>query len=143
MRLVTWHADTSESAAFVQASAVVLARIRVAFVDVDLASGAGESARAIAPERAGSVDAEAVVLARRTGLAFVDVFRTVDTFVAVRTRAHVGTIDGTCVTDGASVARIGSARIVQMAQQTSFTCCRGIQSIGLVRKDDIKYSLLH
>ena len=60
----TWHADTSESAAFIEARAIVLARIGIALVDVDLAPGSGESSRAVALERSRSVDAQAVVLAR-------------------------------------------------------------------------------
>ena len=117
----TWHANASESAALVQTGAVVLARIRVAFVDVDLAARSGESARAVALERSGRVDAQSVVFARRAGFAFVDVFRAVDSFEAVGTRTQVGAVDGTRFATGAGVARIRCAGVVQMTQQTSFT----------------------
>jgi len=117
---VTWHANASESAALVQTGAVVLARIRVAFVDVDLAARSGESARAVALERSGSVDAQSVVFARRAGFAFVDVFRAVHSFEAVGTRTQVGAVDGTRFATGTGVARIRGASVVQMTQQTSF-----------------------
>lgn len=61
------------------------------------------------------------MLTRRTSFAFVYIFGAVDAFVAVRARAHVGTIDGTGVTNGAGVARIGRTSIIQMAQQSGFT----------------------
>lgn len=88
--LRTRHADAAESPALIQAGPVVLARIRVAFVDVDLAAGAGEPARAVALEGARRVDAEAVVLAGRSRLALVDILRAVDPFESFGAGAHVG-----------------------------------------------------
>jgi len=60
------------------------------------------------------------VLAGRPGFAFVDIFGAVDSFVAVRAGTHVGTVDGTSITNGSGVTRVGSAGIVQMAQQSGF-----------------------
>lgn len=117
----TWHADTAESSSFIQTSSIVLAGIRVAFIDVDFASRSGESARAITTERSRSIDAESVVFARRAGLALVDILSAIDTFVSVRARTHVRAVDRTRVADGASVARIRGACIIQMAQQSGFT----------------------
>jgi hypothetical protein len=49
---------------------------------------------------------------------FVDVFGTIDSFVARRTRASVRPVDRTCVAYSVGVARIRRARVVQMTQQT-------------------------
>merc|ERR1711946_25042 len=104
--LRTRHADAAESPALIQAGPVVLARIRVAFVDVDLAAGAGEPARAVALEGARRVDAEAVVLAGRSRLALVDILRAVDPFESFGAGAHVGSIDGAGVAYGTGMAGI-------------------------------------
>lgn len=53
-----------------------------------------------------------------TLFAFVDVFGTIDSFVAGRTRASVRTVDRACVAYSVGVTRIRRARVVQMAQQT-------------------------
>lgn len=50
------------------------------------------------------------------GFALIDVVRTIHSFVSVGTGAHVGSIDGTRIADGASVARIGSASVIKMTQ---------------------------
>ena len=86
----TWHADATKGAALAETGAIVLAGIRVAFVDVDLAARAGEAARAVALEGARRVDAEAVVLAGRSRLALVDILRAVDPFESFGAGAHVG-----------------------------------------------------
>ena len=118
---LTRHADASECSALIQAGTVILAGIRVAFVDVDFATRPGESAGAVAAERAGRVDAKAVVLARRACLALVNIVGAINAFVSVGAGAHVGAVDGARVANGARVAWVGSAGIVQMAQQTRFT----------------------
>lgn len=53
----TWHTNAAESPTFVEASAVVLARIRVAFVDVDFTARPGKTTSAITTEGARSIDA--------------------------------------------------------------------------------------
>lgn len=63
---LTRHADASESPGIVQTGSVVVTRMRLALVDVCLASGTGESLRAIARKTTRSVDANSVVLARRS-----------------------------------------------------------------------------
>ena len=63
---LTWHADAAESAALVDAGALVHAGVALALVDVDLAPRAREAGLAIAAVGAGRVHAEAVVLAGRT-----------------------------------------------------------------------------
>lgn len=120
---VTWHADATECTAFVQTSAVILAGIRIALVDVDLAPGSGESARAVAFERTWRVDAEPVVLARRTRLTLIDIVGTVDSLEPFGTRAHVRSVDGTRVANSTGVTRIRGASVVQMAQQPRFPGC--------------------
>ena len=57
------------------------------------------------------------MLARRSGLTFINIFSTVDSFESFRAGAHVRAVDGTRVADGAGVARIGGAGVVQVAQQ--------------------------
>lgn len=59
----TRHANASKSTTFIEAGAVILAGVGVAFVDVDFATGSGEALGAIANERARGVDANAVVFA--------------------------------------------------------------------------------
>ena len=85
----TRHADAAEGAAFIEAGAVILAGIRIALVDVDLAARSREAPRAVALERSRRIHAEAVVLARRSRLAFVNVLRAVDALEALGARAHV------------------------------------------------------
>ena len=63
---LTRHTDTAEGTRIVKAGAVVSARNGLAFVDVGLASWPGEALSAVASERAGRVDADPVVLTRRT-----------------------------------------------------------------------------
>lgn len=64
--LRTWHTDASEGPWIVETGSVVLARVRLALVDVGLAPRSGESLGAVAGERARRVHAHSVVLARRT-----------------------------------------------------------------------------
>ncbi len=98
-----------------------MARIRIAFVDVDLTARTGEAACAVAAERARCVDAEAVVFTWGASFALVNILGAVNAFEARRARAHVSAIDRTRVANGTRMARIRSASIVQMTQQTSFT----------------------
>lgn len=44
---ITWHANTSESSAFVNASALVHARVGLALIDIHFAPGSGEPWRAV------------------------------------------------------------------------------------------------
>lgn len=97
--------------------------MRLALVDVGLAARAGEPLRAVAGERARSIHADAVVLARGPLLALVDVFAAVDALVAAGARTSIGTIDGACVTDGVGVTWVRRARVVQVAQQTRLARC--------------------
>ena len=115
MRTLTRHADASERSSLVETGAFVLARVRVALVDVDLAPRSREASRAVASERAWRVDAEPVVLAWRSRFALVNVFRAIDALVAVGTRAHVRAVDRTRIANGARVTRVRSACVVQMA----------------------------
>lgn len=64
MQTLTGHADTAIGSALVEAGAIVLARVRVALVDVHLAAGARKTDRTIAAIRAGRVDTGAAVFAR-------------------------------------------------------------------------------
>lgn len=75
----------------------------------------GDTAGA-SPEGARSVDAGAIVLARQTLLALVDVLRAVNALVAWRTRAYVTAVGGRGVTQGAAMARIAGTGVVQVAQ---------------------------
>lgn len=114
---VAGHADAAETSALVQAGALVLARVGVALVDVHLTAGPCESAGAVAAERAGRVDAEALVLAGETLGALVHVLGAVDSLEAVGTGAEVGAVNGARVADGARVARVAGARVVQVTEQ--------------------------
>lgn len=80
---VAGHADAAEAATLVQARALVLAGVGVAFIDVHLASGPGETAGAVATERARRVDAEALVFAREALSALVHVLGAVDALEAI------------------------------------------------------------
>lgn len=53
-----------------------------------------------------------------TLFAFVDVFGTIDSFVAGSTRTSVRTVDRTCVAYGIGVTRVRRARVIEMAQET-------------------------
>jgi len=53
-----------------------------------------------------------------TLFAFVDVFGTIDSFVAGSTRTSVRTVDRTCVTYGIGVTRVRRARVIKVAQET-------------------------
>jgi hypothetical protein len=50
--------------------------------------------------------------------ALVNVLAAVDALVATGAGAGVRTVDGAGVADGVLVARVGGARVVQVAQQT-------------------------
>lgn len=80
---VARHADAAEAATLVQARALVLAGVGVAFIDVHLASGPGETAGAVATERARRVDAEALVFAREALSALVHILGAVDALEAI------------------------------------------------------------
>lgn len=114
---VAGHADATETSALVQAGALILAGVGVALVDVHLAAGPCEAASAVAAERAGRVNAEALVLAGETLGALVHVLGAVDSLEAVGTGAEVGAVDGTRVADGSRVARVAGARVVQVTEQ--------------------------
>lgn len=92
----------------------------LALVHVRLAARPREALRTVARKRAGRVHADAVVLARRSLLALVNVLRAVDALVPGRARARERAVDRTGVAQGVRVARIRRARIVQMAQQPRF-----------------------
>lgn len=81
---IAGHADTAEAATLVQTGALVLARVGVAFIDVDFTSGPRETTSAVAAERARRVDAETLVFAREALGAFVHIFGAVDALEAVR-----------------------------------------------------------
>ena len=66
LTVLTRHANASESSPFIDASSFILAGIRLALVDVDLASSTSETGRTIAAIRTRSVDANATVLTWRT-----------------------------------------------------------------------------
>lgn len=53
-----------------------------------------------------------------TLFAFVDVFGTIDSFVAGSTRTSVRTVDRTCVAYGIGVTRVRRARVIKVAQET-------------------------
>lgn len=119
--LITWHADAAESAWIIETTSLVLARMRLALVDVRLAARTGEALTAVAGERAGNVDADTVVFAGRSLKAFVNVLGAVCSFVSLRARAREGAVDGIRFTDGVLMAGIRDARVIQMAQQTSLS----------------------
>lgn len=119
---VAWHANASESSPLVQARSLILARAGFAFVDVDLAAGTRETPAAVALEGTGNVHAGAIMFARVTCIALVDVVHAVGAGEAVGTGADVRSIDGARVADGTRVTRIARTRILQVTQQS---CCTG------------------
>lgn len=60
---------------------------------------------------------------RRSLFAFVDVFGTIDSFVAGSTRTSVRTVDRTCIAYGIGMTRVGRARVVKVAQKTGLSVC--------------------
>lgn len=86
-----------------------------------------------------------------TLFALVDVLGAVDTLVAAGARAGIRAVGGARVTDGVCVARVGSARVVQVTQQPcqqdathcqtqkqstsryNCTCCSIVSLAGTVR----------
>lgn len=78
--------------------------------------------RAVAHKRSWGIHTDAIVFTRRALITFIDILGTIDSLVASGTRAGVGSIDGTGVTDGIRMAGIRGARIVQMTQQTRLAC---------------------
>lgn len=114
--------------------------MRLALVDVGLAARSGEALGAVARERSGRVDADAVVFAggscsgrmscgldwsvlegvwvELTLIALVNVLGAVDALVAHRARARERPVDRAGVADGVRMARVRGAGVVQMAQQT-------------------------
>jgi len=59
-----------------------------------------------------------IIIIYHTLFTFVDVFGTIDSFVAGSTRTSVRTIDRACVAYGIGVTRIRRARVVKVAQET-------------------------
>lgn len=113
-----WHAHASESSGVVKAGSFIFAGMRVALIHIGLAPWPCKTLWAIAGERSGSVDANSIVFAWRSLFTFVDVFGTIDSFVAGSTRTSVRTIDRACVAYGIGVTRIRRARVVKVAQET-------------------------
>jgi len=58
------------------------------------------------------------IILEHTLFAFVNVFGTIDSFVAGRARTCVRAIYRTCVAYSVGMTRVGRARVVQMAQKT-------------------------
>lgn len=109
---VAWHANASESSAFVEASAFVLAGTGVALVDVEFTPGSREATRAVAAEGSRRVDAVPSVFAGVSLGTFVHIIGAVHPFKSVGAGAEIGAIDGTSVADGSDVARVAGARVV-------------------------------
>jgi hypothetical protein len=101
----------------IQTGAIVLTRVRGALVDVVLAARSFESDGAVAAEGARRVHARAAVLAGRVPrlLALVRVFGAVVARPPGGTRADVRAVDWRGVANGARVARVALARVVQVA----------------------------
>lgn len=85
----TGHADAAKSSTFVNTSALILARVGFALVDVHLAPTAFEARRTVTAVGARHVDAGPTVFARRAFIAFVDVVVTFRSRVAARTTTSV------------------------------------------------------
>lgn len=118
---LTWHANASECAGIVETASIILAWMTFAFVHIGFTSRTSESLRTIASKRTGCIHANAVVFARWSLIAFVNVFGTVNAFVATGTGTCVGSVDRARITNGIRMAWIRCASIVQMAQQARFT----------------------
>lgn len=116
---VAWHAKTSEAPS-IDASSLVLARIRLAFVDVLLAPTTLETVGTVAPVRTGSVDTNAIVFARRAFVALVDVLVAFRTHKTTWASTSVRPVDYTRVTYGSCIARIGCTGVVEVTQQSRF-----------------------
>lgn len=63
---LTRHANAAKPAAFINARSFILARIRLAFVDIHFTTATFETRQAIAAVRTRHVDTSTTVLARRT-----------------------------------------------------------------------------
>lgn len=92
----------------------------LALVHVRLAARSRKALRTIARKRAGRIHANAVVLARQSLFAFVNVLTAIGALVTAGARTRKRTVNGTGIAQGIRVARIRCARIVQMAQQSGF-----------------------
>lgn len=119
----TGHTNTTEGARIIEATALVLTRMRFAFVNVGLATWPSKTLRTIAHKRTGRIDTDTIMLAGRSLIAFVDVLRTINTFITGGTRTSIGAINRTCITDGIGMARIRGAGIIQVTEKTRFTGC--------------------
>lgn len=90
------------------------------FVNIGFASWPGKSLRAITSEWTGCIDANTVVFTRWSLITFINIFGTIDSFVARCTRTRVWSIDWAGITNGIWMAWIRCASIIQMTQKTRF-----------------------
>lgn len=90
------------------------------FVHIGLTSWSSKPLWAIARKRSGCIYANAIMFARWSLIAFVNIFSTIDTFIARCTWACIRSIHRTCITNGIRMAWIWCTSIIQMAQKTRF-----------------------
>lgn len=112
-------ADALVAAFLIQTLTAIRTWITVALVDVDLASGAGETSRTVASERAWSVDASSSMFAWRACSALVGVDGAVSSGETRPARADRMTVNGRSVTGGIRLARVAEAAVVKLAQNAS------------------------
>lgn len=108
--------DTLVAAQLIETGAIVLAWMRFALVDVNLATGPGETRLALATIGSGRVDAKAAVLARGADGAFVVVNGAVGAAISCGAVADCVTIDGRRVAGGVLVAGRVEAAVVELAE---------------------------
>lgn len=113
----TWHAETGEASNLIQTGGIVLAGVRMALVDVHLATRPRIALQTLAVERTIRVHTFSCVLTRVAigHGAFIHVFSTVGPFVALGAGANVLPVQRVGVTQSSLVARIADACIIQMA----------------------------
>lgn len=113
----TWHAQTGEASNLIQTGGIVLAGVRMALVDVHLATRPRIALQTLAVERTICVHTFSCVLTRVAigHGALIHVFCTVGPFIALGAGANVLPVQRVGVTQRSLVARIADACIIQMA----------------------------
>lgn len=117
----SWHAHATEGPRVIQTASVILTWMRFALIHIRLATWPRESLGTIAGKGPGRIHTNAIVFARRSLLALVNILGAVDALVPGGTGTRKGTVDRTRVTDGVRMAGIRCTSIVQMAQQSRLT----------------------
>lgn len=125
----TWHAEACEPSNLVQAGGIILARIRMALIDVHLTAGACVTLQTLTVEGAFCIHTFSSMFTRITigHGTFIHIISAGSPLVALWTGADVLPIQGVGVTQRPLVARVANARIIQVTQKTrlSFWACAG------------------